>query len=344
MGVMKQWAHTGAALACAAMLAACGGGDGDSGGKGSGNLLGPSFTVEPADVTPVKATAQRDYAFTLELDGNGQYLPVPNEFFAFNAQRCAQGGKVGADVWETANVVVYNNGSASDEQARKIAQYGEASVLSLRDRYGIQPSNGTGFDGQKVRICTGVDGKNYSGSAGIRTQYLDVPDGGSQTGTMVFHEMVHMVQAQALNCQTSQYRWERWLTEGMALAVAGQDSLSKKQLDSAKKAFSDAEGGTPFGDRNQSAGPRNDRYPGYRLAVETLLSELGKNDRDLYAFMKQVGSTRGCPGDNLYSYSNWEEVIGQGWKADFDQFFGVDLRGQGIAGSGFWDAAARYLD
>lgn len=338
MAKTKQWVHASTLLACAVMLAACGGGDEDGGSKG----VGPSFTVDPASVSPQKTVAQQAYA--LELDANGAYLPSPNEFFAFNAQQCGQGGQIGAAVWETPNVVVYNQGAASDEQARKIAQYGEASVLSLRDRYGIMPSNGIGFDGQKVRICTTVEGKNYSGSAGIRTQFIAAPDGGSQTGTMVFHEMVHMVQAQALNCQTRQYRWERWLTEGMALAVAGQDGITKKQLGAMKKAFADAPGGLPFADMDQGMAPRNDRYPGYRLAVETFLDATHKTDLDLYAFMKHVGDTQGCPGEDVFSQPNWNEVMAQGWKAEFDSFFGVDLRGQGIAGSGFWDAAERYLD
>lgn len=334
-----QWMRGGVAVACAMVLAACGGGDDDGGGSKS---LGPSFTSDPAKVTPVRAVAEQAYA--MELDGNGQYLPS-QEFYAFNSHECTQTGQKGAAVWETPNVVVYNNGTATEEQAQKIAQYAEASVLSLRDRYGITPANGLGFDGQKVRVCTGVGGNNnYSGSAGIRTQYIVAPNGGSTTGTMVFHEMVHTVQAQALNCQKDQYLWERWLTEGMALAVAGQDGVSKKQLGSLKKAFQDASGATPFGDMSQRENPRNDRYPGYRLAVETLLSETGKNDKDLYAFLKQIGDTQGCPGTDAYSQNNWQDLLQQGWKVEFDNYFGVDLRGQGVAGSDFWAAAERYLD
>lgn len=315
------------ALSCALLLVGgCGGGS--SSGSGDSNASASLFTTDPATITPTAATT--DVPFQL-----GNVL----EFYAYGST--CRSTAAGQAVLVTDNTVTYSDGTATPEHMRRAAQYAEASVRTLRDKFGISAPGNVGFDGQKVRVCAAISGSSTqtNGSAGIRTLHLGTPDGYSGLGTLAFHETTHMVQAQALKCQTQQYGWERWLTEGMALRVAGQDSPGQGDLASLQNAFSGIDGNLPFGDMDQRVSVRSDRYPGYRLAVDTLLGETGKTEMDLYRFMQKVGETTGCPGSSTIY------VLGApvaGWKAAFDASFGTDLRGSGVAGSGFWTLAKKY--
>ena len=313
------------ASACAVVLAACGGG---GGGNSENSSSAGLFTIDPASISPTAATT--DTPFQL-----GNVL----EFYAYGSS--CRSTALGQAVLATENTVTYSDGTATSEHMRRAAQFAEASVRTLRDKFGISAPGNIGFDGQKVRVCAAISGSSTltNGSAGIRTLHLGTPDGYGGLGTLAFHETTHMVQAQALNCQTQQYGWERWLTEGMALRVAGQDGPSAGDLASLQTAFSGIDGNLPFGDMNQRLSARNDRYPGYRLAVDTLLGETGKTELDLYRFLKKVGETTGCPGAETIYVLNQPVA---GWKAAFDTAFGTDLRGSGVAGSGFWVLAKKY--
>jgi hypothetical protein len=313
------------ALACSTLFAACGGGGGEDGGSN-----GIAFVIDPSTVVATATTTDQPFQDFAVL-----------EFYAYGSS--CQSMAAGQSVLVTDNTVTYSNGTPSAAHLQRVAQYAEASVRTLRDKFGITPANGVGFDGQKVRVCAAIEGSDNatSGSAGIRTLHVGTPDGYGRIGSLIYHETVHMVQAQALNCQTQQYAWERWFNEGMALRLAGQDLPSKSSLGALQsRAFADAAGGTPFADMDQRAWPRNDRYPGYRLAIDTLLGETGKTEQDLYRFLKQVGDTQGCPGQNL-NYPV-DAAYAAGWKTAFDATFGTDLRGSGVAGSGFWGRASAY--
>ncbi len=310
------------------LLAACGGGGGSSSDTSSGSTSASLFAIDPASITPTAATTDQPFQY-----------PNVLEFYAYGSS--CRSTALGQAVLVTDNTVTYSDGTATPEHMKRAAQYAEASVRTLRDKFGLSAPNNIGFDGQKVRVCAAISGSSTqsNGSAGIRTLHLGTPEGYSGLGTLAFHETTHMVQAQALNCQTQQYGWERWLTEGMALRVAGQDSPSQGDLNSLQTAFSGLDANLPFGDMDQRVSVRSDRYPGYRLAVDTLLGETGKTELDLYRFMKKVGDTSGCPGGGAIY------VLGApvaGWKAAFDASFGTDLRGTGVAGSGFWALAKKY--
>ncbi|MDY0747474.1 hypothetical protein SNE35_23420 [Paucibacter sp. R3-3] len=311
-------------LLTAALLSACGGG----GGSDSSSGTATAFIVDPATITPASATSSQPF-----LDRT-----VP-EFYAYGST-CSS-ATAAQSVLVTDNTVTYNDGTASAAQMKRVAQYAEAAVRTLRDKFGIAPANGIGFDGQKLRVCAAISGSDAqtNGSAGIRTLHIGAPDGYGGLGTLILHESTHVVQAQALNCQTQQYGWERWLTEGMALHVASRDLPGAGALDSLQANFAGIDGNLPFGDMDQRAAARSDRYPGYVLAVATLLGETGKTDVDIYRFMKSVGETSGCPGDKV-PYVPGQPVAG--WKAAFDASFGTDLRGTGVAGSGFWALAKKY--
>ena len=71
-----------------------------------------------------------------------------------------------------------------------------------------------------------------------------------------------------------------------------------------------------------------------------MLGETGKTELDLYRFMKKVGETTGCPGSGV-NYVLGASIVG--WKAAFETSFGTDLRGSGVAGSGFWPLAKKYV-
>lgn len=302
-------------------LTACGGG-GDSGPHNTAF----SLSVDPATITPTATSTDTSFQNTGAA-----------EFMAYGSSSCYSTAK-GQPVLETANTVTYNNGTASAAHMKRIAQYAEASIQMLRSQFGITAPNNVGFDGQKVRVCAAIGGSSNqtNGTAGIRTLMVEAPEGDAGLDRLVYHELVHMVQAQALNCQTQQYGWERWYTEGMAVHMAGQDMPGSGDIASLKTVFAGFSGGVPFADTDQRAMWSADRYPGYRLAVETLLGETGKSDVDLYKFLKSVGSTSGCP-----AYSTTDPTVG--WKAAFDAYFGADLRGSGALGAGFWAAAAKYL-
>lgn len=311
------------ALACALVIAGCGGG---GGGGGGGSAI--AFSVDPAGITPTAASTDTPFLnYSIR------------EFYAYGSS--CRSAAAGQSVLVTDNTVTYSDGTASATQMKRVAQYAEASVRTLRDKFGISAPGNIGFDGQKVRVCAAISGSDAqtNGSAGIRTLHIGAPEGYSGIGTLIYHETVHMVQAQALNCQTTQYGWERWFTEGMALHLAGQDRPSQSQLSNLQAAFSGIDGNLPFGDMDQRAAARNDRYPGYGLAVAVLLGETGKTEQDLYRFLKQVGQTTACPGEGLI-YSPSSPVAG--WKTAFDAWFGTQLRDRGVAGSDFWNLAKKY--
>ena len=138
------------------------------------------------------------------------------------------------------------------------------------------------------------------------------------------------MQAQALNCRNDQYGFERWLTEGMALRVAGQDLPAKSDVTGLQALFS---GGTPFDDINSRTFPDFNRYPAYRLSYDTFLGVAGKTDADVHNFLKNYGSTVGCPVTPF---------LLTGWKAQFDAYFGTGLRGTGALGSTFWTVSPAY--
>jgi hypothetical protein len=321
-----------ATLLSLGLLAGCGGG-GNSGSESSTNANANNnsaslFSIDPASITPTAATTDKPFQY-----------PNVLEFYAYGSS--CRSTAPGQAVLVSDNTVTYSDGTATPEHMKRAAQYAEASVRTLRDKFGISAPGNIGFDGQKVRVCASISGSSTqsNGSAGIRTLHLGTPEGYSGLGKLAFHETTHMVQAQALNCQTQQYGWERWLTEGMALRVAGQDGPSQGDLSNLQAAFSGIADNLPFGDMDQRVSVRSDRYPGYRLAVDTLLGETGKTELDLYRFLKQVGTTSGCPGSGAIY------VLGApvaGWKAALDASFGTDLRGTGMAGSGFWAVAKKY--
>ena len=330
---MRRHTCLASLLSCALGLGGCGGGS--SGGSGTGNEGGNEggsaslFAIDPASITPTAATTDKPFQV-------GNVL----EFYAYGST-CRSTAPAQA-VLVTDNTVTYSDGTATSDHMRRTAQVAEASVRTLRDKFGISAPGNIGFDGQKVRVCASISGSSTqtNGSAGIRTLHLGTPEGYSGLGTLAFHETTHMVQAQALNCQTEQYGWERWLTEGMALRVAGQDQPGQGDLITLQTTFNGIDGNLPFGDMNQRMFPRNDRYPAYRLAVDTVLGETGKTELDLYRFMKKVGETTGCPGSGV-NYVLGASIVG--WKAAFDTSFGTDLRGSGVAGSGFWPLAKKYV-
>ena len=81
-------------------------------------------------------------------------------------------------------------------------------------------------------------------------------------------------------------------------------------------------------------------YPGYRLAVDTLLGESGKSKKALCGFLKHVADTQGCPGaGQLYGA---HPAANTGWKTAFDHGFGTDLRGCGFVARGFRAVASKY--
>lgn len=311
------------AAASALLLCACGGGGGDD--KGGGSV---AFSIDPASVNPTSTTTDQPF-----LD------PNVVEFYAFGSS-CRSTAK-GQAVLVTDNTVTYSDGTPSAAHLKRVSQYAEAAVRTLRDKFGITAPGNVGFDGQKLRVCAVISGSDNqtNGSAGVRTLHIGTPEGYSRLATLIYHESTHAVQAQALNCQIQQYGWERWFTEGMALHVAGQDAPSSGDLAGLQSTFAGIEGNLPMGDMDQRAGVRNDRYPAYRLAVDTLLGETGKTDQDLYRFLVQVGRTTGCPGEGA-NYT--PAALAAGWKTSFDASFGTDLRGRGAMGADFWTAARKY--
>ncbi len=312
------------------LLAACGGGGGDSGGSGSsgGATIAGLFTVDPSTVSVSSTTTTDPFI-----------LPGGPGFTAFGASNYCSTSAGNYTVRETPNAIVYNDTSnsvsASDLDA--VARYTEASVRTLRAKFSTPGT--IGLDGtHKVRVCARAPaGGGSNGSSGYNDLYVEINNYANKDlvlAQLIKHEMTHMLQAQAMNCQADQYSYERWLVEGMALASAGQDLPTKAEVSTLQTDF--PSGQTPFNDINNRTYPDMRRYPAYRLAYDTLLGTSGKTDVDVYNFLKQYAAANGCPA--LVN----NQPPANGWKAAFDAYFAADLRGTGALGTTFWTTAAGY--
>jgi len=287
---------------------------------GAGNPLAPigfTYSVDPATIAVTITTRSNGYR---QAEG----------VIAFGTGCAAQ--QPSYDAVETGNVIVFADGSATLAQRQAAARLADATVRTLRDKFGINET--VGLNDARVRVClTRVDG----GSAGFTTvqvsdaAVIDTDSGNKNSNSLqalLMHELTHVVQLQTLGCRARFYRHEKWFLEGMALRLAGQDVAYADEL-SAYRAAQFPANATPFDDVDVNAGSLQ-RYLGYRMAVDVLLHASGRTERDLYAFLRGVGATSGCPAGNV------------GWKPAFDAFFGQDLRGAGPLGSGFWSIAPNY--
>ncbi|WP_019142477.1 hypothetical protein [Noviherbaspirillum massiliense] len=295
------------------MLVACGGGFGDD--DSSNNDVSSLFSVTASGIPVQEHSTTTPFATS-----------STTEFLAFGATCSRQPGTY--NVKETANAIVYNADSVPSSVLSSIAQYADASIQTLRARYSFPGP--AGFDGTKVRVCASVN-NGTNGSAGINTLYVGTKNTGRMLAQLVHHEMTHLVQAQALQCRTDQYRFERWLAEGMALHMGQQDMPRFSQLSNLRAQFATVNTGTPFGDTDNTTYPVTARYPGYRLAFDTFLGEYKRTDIDVVDFLKSYGAAHHCPSDPNGN-----------WKVEFDARFGTDLRGAGVLGTTFWFAAKTY--
>lgn len=315
------------------LLAACGGGGADSGGGGSSDAaaIAALFTVEPTTVTVTQTTTSTPFI-----------LPGGPGFTAFGSSSYCPTVAGTYAVRETPNVIVYNDlgNSVSASDLDAVARYTDASVRTLRAKFSIPGT--TGLDGtNKVRVCAREPaGGGSNGSAGYNDLYVEISNYSSKylvLAQLIKHEMTHMVQAQAMNCQADQYSYERWLTEGMALRSAGQDLPSRAEIATLQTYFQP--GQTPFDDINNRTYPDMNRYPAYRLAYDTFLATAGKTDVDVYNFLKDYAANHGgCPARDPMT----SQPPADGWKSAFDAYFGTDLRGAGALGSTFWTTAVGY--
>jgi hypothetical protein len=310
---MKRLGFT-ATVSMAILLSGCGGGDGGDGGS-SVDSIATKFTINPSTVTVTPGTTTTRFAPT-------------TGFTAFGATCSRTPGTY--NVLLTTNAIVYNSDTVSAADLDNVARYTEAAVVTLRSKYGM--TDNIGFDGlNKVKVCATVS--SVGGSSGYNDLFVEINNYSNKNAILadlIKHEMTHMVQAQALNCQLEQYGFERWLTEGMALRSAEQDLPSKSNLATLQSLFS---GGTPFNDTYNRSFPDFARYPAYRLAYDTFLGQYNKTDVDVFKFLRNYGATKGCPVSSP-SVANW--------KTEFDAYFGTDLRGAGPLGSTFWTSAAAY--
>lgn len=302
-----------AALAVAGLLGACGGGS-DRPDRA------PTFTVDATAITPREATTT---------------VPFATGGFVATGATCSRSSAptAGEVVYETDNTVTYTDGTVPAALVRDAARYAEAGVLTLRARFGLSAT--LGFNGSKLHQC--VNGRGAFSTAGWNTIQVLVAAGAQELDRVTVHELVHVLQAQALGCTQRQYQFERWLMEGMALRVAGQDQPSKDDLRGLQALFADVATRSPFGDILNSP---VSRYPAYRLAFDAFLGESRRSPADVLRFLQQYGATNGCP---LSAANGGPAGVDQtGWKSEFDAAFGVDLRGAGALGEGFWAVASRY--
>lgn len=301
------------ALTVVALLVACGAGD-DRPDRP------PVFTVDPATITPRETTT------TVPFAGNG---------FVATGATCSRSSQptAGEVVYEADHTVTYSDGTVPAALVRDAARHAEAGVRTLRGRFALTAP--VGFNGSKVHQC--VNGRGAFSTAGWNTIQVLVTAGSQELDRVTVHELVHVLQAQALGCTQRQYQFERWLMEGMALHVAGQDQPSKDDLRGLQALFADVATRSPFGDILNSP---VSRYPAYRLAFDAFLGESRRSPADVLRFLQQYGAVNGCP---LSAANGGPAGVDQtGWKTEFDAAFGVDLRGTGALGEGFWAVASRY--
>ncbi len=264
------------------------------------------------------------------------------------AARCYALGGSSQTVISGDNTTTWASAGTSLADQKLIASYAEAAVQTIKARLGLTAAT-VGMDGSRVRICADSGLTIGDGSAGYRSfivATLSSPQNGKTQSArdeltaddnsglkrLVLHEMTHVAQAQLLKCQSSSPAFERWYLEGMALRVAGQDQPYVAELASLQTAFNSSTP-TPFDDTNNTANANFDRYMAYRLAVDTLLGETGRNESDLFGFLRQYGQQNGCPSGGTGNFLN-----------AFDSYFGSSLRESGSTlGGRFWaDAAPRY--
>lgn len=313
---------------CSLLLAGCGGGGGGDGGSG-GSSANYSALYGGTDYTSIATT-------TATASTSFNYATPSLQFVAFGPT-CTS--STSQSITRTANVDVYGDGTITDPAVfAKVAKMTEASVGRLKTIFQITSS--VGLDNtNRVKVC--ASGSNTgNGSAGFATLQIGVPSSDWQLAQLIQHELVHMVQAQSLRCNTHQYRFERWLAEGLALRIGMQDETYKSEVASLKTSFEGAGFATPFHELPTWDFPTFARYPGYRLAVDTFLGVSGKSEKDVNEFLKSYGASVGCPAWNNPNdpYSG----IGTGWKTQFDAYFGADLRGTGVLGTTFWTTAPTY--
>jgi len=298
----------GATAVAVLVLSACGGGD--EAAVSSVSI----FSTDPSSIEVKRSTTDKPYTFGV----NGQYKLASESCGPSSASYSVQ---------ETTNAVVYSNGSVSVDDLVSAARFTEASILTLRALFKLPQT--VGVSGEKLRVCVG---NNFSGgSAGYNT--LSVERRSDQRlAALIHHEMVHVYQSYAMKCVNNFLPEEKWFVEGMAEAVSssGRDSLA--EIRSSRSLFTGATK-SPYDEINARVYPNFSKYPAYTSAYDVALGEAKKTHLDAFNFLKKHGDELGCnpsPGFN-------------GWKSRFDAFFGIELRGSGPVGSGFWDVLPKYL-
>ncbi len=296
------------ALCLAGAVVGCGGGDDD----GSSDVS--IFNVDPASLEVKKGVTDKSYTYSIF----GSVKLASESCGPYSSSYSVQ---------ETNNSVVYSNGSVAVDDLVSAARYTEASILTLRSIFKLPPT--VGINGEKIRVCVG---SNFSGGSGGYNTLSVERRSDSRLQGLIFHELIHVYQSSAMRCVNNFLPEEKWFVEGMAEAIAstGRESLSK--INSTKAIFTGTTK-SPYDEISARVYPNFSKYPAYTSAYDVALGESKKTHLDAYNFLKKHGDEIGCnptPGVN-------------GWKSRFEAYFGVELRGSGALGSGFWDVLPKYL-
>lgn len=305
-------------------LTACGGG-------GENNEFTPNYQglyngTDYTSIATVSAAAVQPFDYV----ANG---------IAFQSYGKTCSASTSQNVVTTEHTVVYTDATNLDAATlSKIAQMTEASYLRLVELFGVDFAPGA--DGtSRIKVCASSNDSG-NGSSGYSDLQIGIPSNDWQLARLIHHELVHVVEAQSLQCKTEQYRFERWLTEGLALHVAMQDLPTKSEVAGLKSNFDAADLESPYSYLPNFTYPDMTRYPAWRLAIDTFLGEFNKSAKDVNDFLISYGNTNGCPAWS----TNFETIDPEGWKVQFDEYFEADLRGEGVLGSTFWSIAPNYAE
>jgi hypothetical protein len=209
---------TGAAIAIATLLTACGGG---GGGDTTNPTIPPTSSVYTPSATVV-AAKQVNYA---------------TPFYASTGAGSGCGNVSNTTVYVLPNSITHAAAGVSELAQQQVAEYAEQAVGEIRTALGL--SSTTGFTGSRVQVCaqtnlilgfaTGQGEKDglivtSSDSSSLDRGYLS--NGFDLHKKLVKHEMAHVYHNAVLG--TNNVVMDAWFAEGLAEYIASGISTKSK--------------------------------------------------------------------------------------------------------------------
>ena len=272
----------------------------------------------PVSVDPIRA-----------IDFAGTPVAATTAFTASDASFCNAASKA----YGGTNTITYAEAGVSDANHQTVARYAEASARYIKAKLALDQSAEGFGDDVVISVCAknggskDGNGSGFYNSLEVNANYADDDIPFDQPGDglkrLVLHEMIHVSHARLARCQSDGPAYgitAKWFSEGSALLLSGQDQYYTGDLPDYRK-MAPANPYTWI----ENGFPQFERYPIYRLAIESLVLENGHQIDDVWSFTKAYFAQNNQCNSNGYRSFN----------QSISDYFGVDLT-QGAWVKNFW--------